>query len=288
MVSGWTITFQLDILGAGETNDRSRGSSTSDSWYSADPSLYWRASGETAIDDLSLDSWHLTNGTWGSFSLLRTLSSVGTIFSDSEESVDPTEEDPQEVLGLPRDFQGDPGGSGLREVPGDTSLVQSDLLGDIGGGTVRDSHIRRGGRSYRGIRDRGSAAWSPELVSWRTAADRSRIHSPHRSESRPLDPLARRHWAQLGLTQRRPVSPILHLSCNCHCTHHSSPSTPTSLGSWSVLCSDNTESGGGRSAARNKSAAVHRSKSARVIVLNTRQFRKSLIIVIWLFKYLKP
>ena len=190
-------------------NDRSRGSFTSDSWYSADPSLSWRASGETAIDDLSLDSWHSTNRTWGSFSSLGTLSSVGTIFSDSDESINPTEEDPQEVIGLPRDFQGDPGGPGLREVPGDTSLVKSDLLGDIGGGTVRDSHVRRGGRYYRGIRDRGSAAWSPELGSWRTAADRSRIHSPHQSESRPLDPLARRHWAQLGLTQRRPDSPTL-------------------------------------------------------------------------------
>ena len=25
---------------------------------------------------------------------------------------------------------------------------------------------------------------------------------PHRSETRPLDPLARRHWAQLGLVQK--------------------------------------------------------------------------------------
>ena len=118
-------------------NNRSGGGSSSDSWYSAHLSLSWRASGEAAIDDLSLDSWHLTNGTWGSsFSSLGTLSSVGSIFSDSEESIDPTEDDPQEVLRLPGDSQGDPGGSGLGGTPGDTSLVQSGLLGDIGGRTV--------------------------------------------------------------------------------------------------------------------------------------------------------
>ena len=99
------------------------------------------------------------------------------------------------------------GGLYLGGTPGDTSLVQSDLLGGIGGWTDRDSLTRRGGRSLKGICDR--AAWSPELGSWRTVGDRNRIQSPHRSESRPLDPLARRHWAQLGLSHRRPVSPIL-------------------------------------------------------------------------------
>ena len=179
-------------------NDRSGGGSSSDSWHSAHPSLSWRVSGEAAIDDLSLDSWHSTNGTWRSnLSSLGTLSSDRSIFSDSEESIDPSEDDLQEVLGLPGDSQGGLGGLDLGGTPGDTSLVQSDLLGGIGGRTDRDSHTRRGGRSLRGIRDR--AAWSPELGSWRTAGDRSRIQSPHRSESRPLDPLARRHWAQLGL-----------------------------------------------------------------------------------------
>ena len=143
-------------------NNRSRGSSTSDSWYSTDPSMSWRASGETSIDDLSLDSWHSTNGTWGSYSSLGTLSSVGTIFSDSEESIDHTEEDHQEVLGLPRVAQGEPGVPGALGAQGGTSLVQSDLPGDSGGRSDQDCRIRRGGRSWRGICDGGSAAWSLE------------------------------------------------------------------------------------------------------------------------------
>ena len=190
-------------------NNRSSGSSTLDSWYSIDTSLSWRASVETSIDDLSLDSWHSTNGTWGSYSSLGTLSSVGTIFSDSEESIDHTEEDHQGVLGLSRAIQGEPGVPDPLEVQGGTSLVQSDLPGDSGGRSVRDSHIRRGGRSCRGICDGGSAAWSPELGAWRAAADQRWVQSRHRSETRPLDPLARRHWAQLGLIHRRPDPPTL-------------------------------------------------------------------------------
>ena len=61
--------------------------------------------------------------------------------------MDPSEDDLQEVLGEPGDPQGGLGGLDLGGVPGDTSLVQSDLLGDIGGRTDRDSLARRGGRS---------------------------------------------------------------------------------------------------------------------------------------------
>ena len=159
-------------------NERTEVGSSSDSWHSAQPSLSWRVRGEIASDDLSLDSWHSINGTWRSnLSSLGTLSSERSIFSDSEESVDPLEDDLQEVLGEPGDSQGGLGGLYLGGAPGDTSLVQSDLLGDIGGWTDRDSLTRRGGRSIQGIRDR--AAWSPELGYWRTIRDRNRIQSSH-------------------------------------------------------------------------------------------------------------
>ena len=99
-------------------NERAVGSS-SDSWHSAQPSLSWGVSGEAARDDLSLDSWHSINGTWRSnLSSLATLSSERSIFSDSEESVDPSEDDLQEVLGAPGDHQSGLGGLDLRGTPG--------------------------------------------------------------------------------------------------------------------------------------------------------------------------
>ena len=81
------------------SNERTVGSS-SDSWHSAQLPLSWGASGGAARDNLSLDSWHFINGTWRSnLSSFGTLSSERSIFSDSEESVDPSEDELQEVLG---------------------------------------------------------------------------------------------------------------------------------------------------------------------------------------------
>ena len=188
-------------------NERAVGSSA-DSWHSAQPPLSWGTSGGTARDDLSLDSWHSTNRTWRSnLSSFGTLYCEGSLFLDSEESVDPSEDELQELLGESGDHQSGLGALNLGGTPGNTALVQPDLLGGTAGRTDLESLARRGGRSIRGIRDR--VGWSPELGSWRTIGDRNRIQSPHRSDSRPLDPLARRHWAQLRLSHRRPVSPVI-------------------------------------------------------------------------------
>ena len=139
--------------------------------------------------------------------MFGTHSSERSLFLDSEESVDPSEDELQELLGESGDHQ-----SGLRALdlggtPRDTALVQPGLLGSTVGLADLGTPVRRGGRSIRGTRDR--VGWVPELGSWRTTGDQNRIQSPHRSDSRPLDTLVRRHWVQLGLSHRRPVSPVL-------------------------------------------------------------------------------
>ena len=83
-------------------------------------------------------------------------------------------------------------------VPGGTPRFQPDL--PRGG-------ERRPGR--RGDLVGGGVSWRGDLggrsVSWRDcgSADRHRTQPPHRSEAHSLDPLARRHWVQLGLGRRR-------------------------------------------------------------------------------------
>ena len=130
----------------------------------------------------------------------HTLGSERSLFSDSEESVEPSEDVLQELLGESGDNQNSLRALDLGGVPRDTAVVQP-------GQEDLEIPVRRGGRSIRGTRDR--VGWVPELGLWRTIGDRTRIQSPHRSDSRPLDTLTRRHWVQLGLSHRRPVSPVL-------------------------------------------------------------------------------
>ena len=86
-------------------------------------------------------------------------------------------------------------------VPRDCVVVQPGLEG-------LETSARRGGRSIRGTRENREGC-GPGLGLWRRIGDETRIQSPHRLDSRPLDLLARRHWVQLGLSHRRPIHPAL-------------------------------------------------------------------------------
>ena len=179
--------------------------SSSDSWHSTQPPLSW--GGGTGREDLSLDSWHSANRTWrgdlssfGTYSSERSERSLFSLFSDSEGSVEPSEDGLQELLGEAGDNQSSLGALDLGGVPRDLAVVQPGQEG-------LESSTRRGGRSIRGTRENREGC-VPEL-SWRKIGDRTRIQSPHRSDSRPLDTLTRRHWVQLGLSHRRPAPPVL-------------------------------------------------------------------------------
>ena len=181
--------------------------SSSDSWNSTQPPLSW--GGGLGREDLSLDSWHSANRTWrsdlssfGTHSSERSDRSLLSLFSDSEGSVEAPEDRLQELLG---EVGGDQNSLGVRElgggVPRGRAVVQPGKEGP-------ETSARRGGRSLRGTRE-NREGWVPELGLWRRIGDETRIQSPHRIDSRPLDTLARRHWVQLGLSHRRPIPPIL-------------------------------------------------------------------------------
>ena len=79
-------------------------------------------------EDLSLDSWHSANRTWrgdlSSFGTHSSERSERSLFSDSEESVEPSEDELQELLGESGDNQNSLRALDLGGVPRDTAVVQ--------------------------------------------------------------------------------------------------------------------------------------------------------------------
>ena len=95
--------------------------SSSGSWHSTQPPLSW--GGGTGREDLSLDSWHSANRTWrgdlSSFGTHSSERSERSLFSDSEESVEPSEDELQELLGESGDNQNSLRALDLGGVPRD-------------------------------------------------------------------------------------------------------------------------------------------------------------------------
>ena len=172
----------------------------------------------------SPDSHDSASGSWCSAradcgSSLGTLSSQGSIFSDSGDSLlgvrgsrrdwspFPSESDLEEVRGhclwTPYQSSADSAESeeeeqsslrhqGAGRVPGETRQSQPDL-----------PRVDRRRPDRRGDL-RGAVPWGSY-----SSADRHRTQSPHRSEARSLNSLARRHWTQLGLAGRRQPGHLL-------------------------------------------------------------------------------
>ena len=198
-----------------------------DSWHSLNRT--WQSDGESFHTLSSGDSYR----------------SLLSLFSDSEESVSEPEDRLLELLeeaevirdslgtletspGVPRGRASIPPGSrGLGTAgwttrgrgsfqPGSRGLSTAGWtprgrglyqpgLGGLG------TPVPRGGRAVRGAREH-RGGWDPGVSSvgvLRLLADETRIQSPYRQDTRPLDRLARRHWVQLGLSHRRPIHPAL-------------------------------------------------------------------------------
>ena len=163
----------------------------------------------TTSDSLALGSWHSARANCGSDidSSLGTLSSQGSIFSYSGDSL-------LGARGDRRDWSPYPSDSDFEEVRGRRQwmLYQSSM--DSTESEEEQSSLRHQGAvrvpggTQRAQPDRSRPERQGDLggaVPWGdySSADRHQTQSSHRSETRSLSPLARRHWTQLGLTSHR-------------------------------------------------------------------------------------